>query len=149
MSTKRKLANASAAFSTVGLLGISAIHFLWASGSPWPAKSQGELAEMVVGNAEDVPTPASSAVVAVGAAGAALGVAGVGGQSGCAVNARRLVGVGLLARGVLGGAVALRALGASEPGRRFRELDRTFYRPLCLVLGGSVLAAARRPPDER
>ena len=132
------------AAAALGLAGISAVHVVWATGSSWPARNERNLAESVV-SADRMPPPVASALVALGLAGAALCVAGVGGQTSFAVTVRRVIGAGLLTRGLLSSTMTTRmALGLSEPGPRFRELDTRLYRPLCLVLAAATLLSARR-----
>ena len=143
MSRAQLIATLSAV-SALGLAGISAGHVVCAAGSSWPARSERILAESVV-SADRMPPPAASALVALGLAGATLCVAGVGGQTSVAVTARRVIGAGLLARGLMSSRMATRmVLGLSEPGPRFRRLDSLLYRPLCLVLAAATLLSARR-----
>ncbi|MBL3698660.1 DUF3995 domain-containing protein [Leucobacter luti] len=140
MTTLTKTARS---ISGIGLGAVGAVHALWATGSHWPARSRGRLAEAVVGNADALPGPRACAVVA-GAAVLAGGVAaGIGGEARLAVRARRLTGVALLARGALGGDVALAVLGLPPAKQRFRDLDNRWYRPLCGVLGLAALVGAR------
>lgn len=127
-----------------GLTAAGVLHAIWASGSPWPAKNRRRLGEAVVGNAKAMPeAEATWAVAGAAFTGAAL-VAGGFGEGRVAVGLRRLMGAGLVARAALGGDAALAALGLPPAGKRFRELDRRYYRPLFAVLGLAVLAGARR-----
>lgn len=135
---------AARAVAAAGLLGVGALHFAWASGSSWPARSGPELADAVVGsNAQ--PAPGPTAVVAVGATLAGLVAGGALGDRPIAVLGRRATAAALLARAVAGGVVVCRALGLPEPSTRFRSLDARVYRPLCAVLGVAALIGARRP----
>ncbi len=133
----------AAVLAAAGLMGVSAVHALWAAGSTWPARDDRALAELVVGS-ETMPPRAASAAVALGAAAAALCVAGVGGTRRPATGARLLIGAGLLGRAAVGGVVAARMLGLPEPGTRFRAADARLYRPLCAVLGVAALLSARQ-----
>lgn len=132
-----------AAGATLGLASVSVVHALWAAGPSWPAHNERALADLVVGS-PTMPAREASVVVALGSGAAALCVAGVGGHGSVAVFARRAVGIGLLTRALAGGVVAADVLGLPEPGSRFRELDNTVYRPLCLALGAATFASARR-----
>lgn len=49
------------------------------------------------------------------------------------------VGMALTTRGIVGGVAACKMLGLPTPNTEFQNLDKKFYRPLCLVLGGSLL----------
>lgn len=143
MTQPRQTKTLLAAGAALGLASVSVVHALWATGSSWPAHDERQLAELVVGS-PSMPAREASAVVALGTAVAALCIAGVGGNSAIAVLTRRAVGAGLLTRGLAGGVVAAELLGLPVPGSRFRELDTTVYRPLCLALGATTFASARR-----
>ncbi|NOZ32198.1 MAG: DUF3995 domain-containing protein, partial [Alphaproteobacteria bacterium] len=56
------------------LLPVATLHFLWASGSHWPAKSEAALVRAAVGAADqnEMPPVGVTLVVAVGIAGAGL-----------------------------------------------------------------------------
>ncbi|GAA1784300.1 DUF3995 domain-containing protein [Leucobacter iarius] len=127
-----------------GLTAVGALHLAWASGSPWPAKNRKRLAESVVGNAAALPEPTATAVVGATALVGGAIAGGALGESGVAVAVRRTGGAVLLARAAFGGDAALAVLGLPPAGKRFRELDRRFYRPLCGVLGAAMIIAARR-----
>ena len=70
--------------------------------------------------------------------------AGALGESRLIVFGRRLAGVALIVRAVLGGEFALQVLGMGPADARFRRLDARYYRPLCAVLGIAVLLGSRR-----
>lgn len=127
-----------------GLTAVGALHLAWASGSPWPARNRKRLAESVVGNAAALPEPTATAVVGATALVGGAIAGGALGESGVAVAVRRTGGAVLLARAVFGGDAALAVLGLPPAGKRFRELDRRFYRPLCGVLGAAMIIGARR-----
>lgn len=130
--------------AATGLLAVAGVHTVWATGNTWPEENQRRLSEAVIGHASIEPGRAATAAVA---ASAALGGAIVGGAFGNGrgiVRTRRFIGAALLARGFLGGNMALISMGLPEGGRRFQELDERLYRPLCLVLGIATLIGARR-----
>lgn len=127
-----------------GLTAAGALHAIWASGSPWPAKNSKRLSRAVVGNSKEMPTPRATWIVA-GAAffGGAVAAGGLG-EGRAAVGLRRLMGIGLLARAAAGGDTALKALGLPPAGKRFRELDRRYYRPLFAVIGLAIFTSAKK-----
>lgn len=127
-----------------GLTGAGALHAIWATGSSWPAKNSKRLSEAVVGSSKALPSPtASSAVAGAAFAGGAIAAGGLG-EGPAAVGLRRLIGIGLLARAAAGGDAALAVLGLPPAGKRFRELDRRYYRPLFGVLGLAILLGAKK-----
>jgi len=120
------------------LASLSALHLAWARGSAWPLGGRRELADAVVGQT-DVPSPAACAAVA-----AALGAGAVlleGGGSLRRPGARALLGAFGL-RGALGIAGHTDVLSPGSTSRRFRELDRRVYSPVCLALALLTLPAA-------
>lgn len=127
-----------------GLLAVAGVHALWATGNPWPEKSQRRLSEAVIGSADVVPSTGATVSVAASAAAGGVLVGGAFGNGTAVVATRRMIGLALLARGVLGGNSALIALGLPEGGKRFQELDERLYRPLCITLGIATLIGARR-----
>jgi hypothetical protein len=76
--------------------------------------------------------------VAVLALGGAAVVAGAGGASPFARLIRAGAAGALLARGIAGGVAATKALRLPAPSARFRRLDGTVYRPVCLTLGAAI-----------
>lgn len=124
-----------------GLAAVGALHAVWGSGSTWPARDITSLADAVVGSDEFPGAGATFAVATLAGVGAVV-VAGAGGDHRVARLVRLGAAAALVARGLLGGVTATRVLGLPEPSRRFRRLDRTFYRPLCLVLGIAAGLAA-------
>jgi hypothetical protein len=127
------------------LLGIAAVHALWALGSSWPAEDRDELAEVMAGRAGgSVPSPAACLVVATLLASAS---ALVGGRPRCLPCLRRTgticVSVVLGVRGACGmaGRTDLVSPGSTSP--RFRRLDRRYYSPLCLALAAAAASSAR------
>lgn len=140
MTTTKALARVLA---TAGLSGAAALHAAWAAGSSWPAADDRELAELVTGSGDvGMPPRTASLAVAVLLGGAALASSGPldGGRAGRAIRVVRVAAAaGLLGRAAAGGVVACRLLRLPEPAERFRELDRRWYRPVCAVLGLSLL----------
>lgn len=139
---RRAAAVAARAVSAVGLAGVSALHLVWASGSPWPARDDKRLAEAVIGSHGAMPGVAPTLVVSLGTAGAALVASGAVGRGSAQRLALRSAGAVLLARAVLGGGVALSAMGLPPAGATFRRLDRRIYRPLTAVLGVALWLAS-------
>ena len=128
--------------SVSGLVGLSAVHTVWALGSPWPAKDPAQLAEAVVGQTVELPAAAPTAVVAIGAAGAGLLASGLLGRGRSQRVVLRALGLGMVARAAAGGGVALTVLGLPPAGETFSRLDRRYYRPCAAVLGLSLWLAA-------
>ncbi|PRI11642.1 DUF3995 domain-containing protein [Leucobacter massiliensis] len=127
-----------------GLTGAGVLHAIWASGSSWPEKNSKRLSKAVVGSAKGLPdADATWGVAAAAVAGGAIAAGGLG-EGRAVVGLRRLMGLGLLTRAAVGGDAALAALGLPEPGKRFRELDRRWYRPLFGVLGIALLIGAKK-----
>jgi hypothetical protein len=127
------------------LLGIAALHVLWASGSSWPAEDREELADVMAGRVGgSVPSPTACLLVATLLASASALVAS---------RPRRLprlrrtgtigVAVVLGVRGACGmaGHTDLVSPGSTSP--RFRRLDRRYYSPLCLALAATAASIAR------
>jgi hypothetical protein len=131
----------------LGLAGL--IHGVWARGSTWPAQSQDELADLVVGQ-RPMPGPAACAAVAtaLGGAATATATAALAGSTGGPVVAlagrtAAVTGGALLLRG--GGGLAVGSLGLGTVTDTFRRWDLRLYSPLCLLLGALTLAGTRRP----
>ena len=138
---------AAGATAVVGLVGATAIHALWANGSPWPAANFDELADTVVGRR---PFPGRSATWTVTALLAAATMT-VSARSGLVSSSRgqdtmlvrassRAVAVTLLARGVVGAAVS--AFGVDGSTAAFRRWNLVVYSPLCLALGAATAIAS-------
>ncbi|MFE6049912.1 DUF3995 domain-containing protein [Kitasatospora sp. NPDC056446] len=134
----RDIAGATAA---VLLAGIGVLHLVWTV-SPWPARSQEELARHVYGRGTVMPSATACAVVGVGLLAAAYGVLG---RAGLAPD----LGLPVLFRlgtWLLAGVLLLR--GAAGPlldrsaDPAFARLDRIAYSPLCVALGLCTLAVA-------
>lgn len=135
---------------TLGLAAIGGVHAAWAKGSSWPAKNHKRLAKAAVGSSKGLPDEQAVAGVAVGSfVGSAL-AAGAFGEGRLVVGVRRLLGLCLLARGMLGGDAVLGAMGLPPGGKRFQALDERYYRPAATILGIALLIGARsRKADDR
>lgn len=127
-----------------GLTAAGALHAIWASGSSWPAKNRKRLSEAVAGSSKTPPSAEATWVVAGSAFARGAIAAGGLGEGRAIVGIRRLMGLVLLKRALLGGDVFLAVLGLPPAGKRFRELDRRYYRPLFGILGLAVLIGARK-----
>lgn len=128
--------------SVTGLVALSALHVVWAAGSPWPAKNTARLAEAVVGQTVEMPAAGPTAAIAVGAAGVGLMATGALGDGRVPRLAMRALGTAMLLRAVAGGDVALAALKLPPSGETFRRLDCRYYRPFAAILGVSLWLAA-------
>lgn len=130
---------AAADATTAALVGIGALHAVWALGVPWPARDERSLAQAVVGTST-FPSPTATWSVA-----GLLGAAAVVVQS--RVRPGRRVAVVPFPLADLGvrtvaGVLALRGgaglvVSASRVGNAtavFRALDLALYSPLCLAL---------------
>ncbi|MGO2811553.1 MAG: DUF3995 domain-containing protein [Brevibacterium aurantiacum] len=127
-----------------GLTAAGALHAIWASGSPWPARSSKQLSEAVVGSSTARPNAQATWVVAGTAfCGAAVAAGGLG-EGRVAVRLRRLMGFGLCARAIAGGDVAVKALQLPPAGKRFRKLDWRYYRPLFGLIGLAIFSSAKK-----
>lgn len=127
----------------LALFGLSALHLLWATRSPWPRQSQAELARAVAGfpGIDTMPPPAACIVVAFGLAIMAADALALGRLISTILPVlTTLIGVGstaiFLGRGVAGYVPAWRRLTPEEP---FATLDPRYYSPLCLLLGAGFL----------
>lgn len=125
------------AFATLAVL-----HAIWASGSPWPAKTRDELAEVVIGQPKAIPGTAPTAVVAVGSAGVSLLASGALGHGRMQRLGLRAAGAALLLRAIGGGDAALELMGLPPAGERFLRLDRQYYRPFAALLGMALWVVA-------
>lgn len=127
-----------------GLTAAGALHAIWASGSPWPAKNSQQLGEAVVGSSNALPDPRATWMVAGAAFFGGVVAAGGLGEGRAVVGLRRLMGVGLLVRAAAGGEVALKSLGLPPARKRFRELDRRYYRPIFGLIGLALFLSAKK-----
>lgn len=129
------------------LAGLGALHAAWALGSPWPARSERELAERVLGRSERhrldgglPPAPLTGAVaLALVAAAAIVRAVGTGPRSRALRGAAWGVSAVFLVRGV----VSIPSDLSGGPDDAYQRLDLTLYSPLSLALGAGAAAAAR------
>lgn len=143
-----------AALLFVVLTVIAALHAYWAFGGLWPASSERELIDTVIGDPRATAMPSASSTMVVASmifAGALVAVARLADWP-LFLRLVPLLGCWVLAAVFLGrGAFTyLVEFGASEwpypLTDTFASLDRTLYAPLCLAIGiGFVLLALRRP----
>lgn len=130
----------------LGIAAAGALHLVWATGSPWPARTRDALADAVTGSRDGLPPAPMTVAVGAGLLGAGVLTATTARDGAPRVRnlARVVVGAGLVGRAVLGGHRATQVLGMAEPSERFLRLDRRFYRPLVAVLGAGALAGIER-----
>lgn len=137
----RKLSTRAAA---AGMLGIGALHAVWATGSPWPLPDKEQLTDAVSGrDAAEAPSPAAClAVTGLLSTAAAL----VTGRPKRIPALSRIGSAGVVAvlasRGALGLAGRTDVVSPGSSSARFRRLDRRIYSPLCLALAALALPAA-------
>lgn len=132
---------ASTRTASAALLAIGGLHVLWATGSRWPLPDRDQFAETIAGRpAGKAPGPAACLAVAGLLTTAAALVAGRPRQ----VPALSRIGSAgvvtvLGTRGALGLAGRTDLVSPGSTSKRFRELDRRIYAPLCV--GIAALAA--------
>ena len=129
--------------AATGLLGIGALHALWATGSPWPMSDRKELADAVAGLKDSDPPSSAACLAVTGLLG--TGAAFVAGHPRRAPALSRIGSAGVVAvlstRGALGMAGHTDIVSPGSVSKRFRRLDRRFYSPLCLTLAALALPA--------
>lgn len=130
-----------AIFIALLLTAISLLHVYWGTGGAWPGSDAASCAKAVIGSAgvDKMPGPvACFGVALVIFATALLALA----QAGLVVTPFpagliRLAMLGVMLvfilRGIAGFIPRLRRFAPEEP---FARLDRQYYSPLCLMLGG-------------
>jgi uncharacterized protein DUF3995 len=123
------------------LAGLAGLHVAWGLGSTVPFGDRDQLADSVVGSAAVPGAAACFAVATALGTGAAL----VSNVPRVAAMPRRagLLGMAAIfgARGGLGLIGRTDIVSPGSASDRFRQLDRRFYAPLCLVLAAGALAA--------
>lgn len=125
------------------LLGIAGIHAYWGVGGTWPGQDSVTLGRKVFASeTQQLPPPAACFAVA-GAltfttAALVLSVRSGPLQSGSQRVCQLAAGT-LLTRGLLG--FVLPRFTQANP--EFRHLNRTIYSPLCLGVGGALLAVQK------
>ena len=130
---------AAADATTTALVGIGALHAVWALGVPWPARDARSLAQTVVGTTTFPSARATWSVVGLLGAAAVVVQSRVRPRHSVAVVPFPLADLGVrTVAGVLalrgGGGLVVSALGVGKATARFRALDLALYSPLCLAL---------------
>jgi Protein of unknown function (DUF3995) len=134
---------------TAGVLGgVAGLHLAWGLGSSFPFTDRQDLAEAVIGRTT-VPGPLPCVGVA---AALLLATSVIEDRPVWPPPQRRLALVGVTGvlglRGVLGLAGKTSVVSPGSDARRFRDLDRRFYGPLCVALAVGAFRARRCPgPD--
>ncbi len=125
------------------LLALSVLHAAWGFGSTWPEKDSKALARRVAGfrGVDRMPRPAACFFVAAALAFAALvtltavGILPTSYPHWLALTALSAVAAVFTLRGVLAYTPQWRERTPEQP---FASLDRRFYGPLCLIIGGAL-----------
>ena len=133
------------AIAAVGLAGAAAIHFLWASGSSWPAEDYDELADLVVGRGPFPSRPLTALVAASLISASAIAVTAsrpAPSQSWPMRIGLKTVAAALLVRGTAG--LVWSSLPVGQASAQFRRWDRRLYSPLCIILGVCATLGGRR-----
>ncbi|MEX3010933.1 DUF3995 domain-containing protein [Hoeflea sp. TYP-13] len=122
------------------LFAVSLLHFLWATGSPWPCADQQSLLRSVVGHPdlERFPSPLLTVLAATAIGFAGLFALWAGGIFSLPLpDWIRTAGIYVLI-----GIFLLRGLSTYTPKRiwtapiePFATLDRRYFAPLCIALG--------------
>jgi hypothetical protein len=133
---------ALAAWESVLLAIIAALHVAWGCGVVWPGNDEAALEAAVVGSPRGrMPTPTQCFVAGGAILATAAVIAGVAGILWLPLPswAVQLLGLGAAAvfagRGIAGYLPAWRAMHPREP---FARLDRWAYSPLCLVIALTI-----------
>lgn len=146
MTFFRKTAAVKAA---VTLAGIGALHIAWGRGSHFPLRSRKDLATAVFAG-EEFPSTAACYVVGAALITASALTLGVGGRHWWARAGVNTVAGVLAIRGVAGVTGQTKNFFPDTRGaKKFAELDRKVYGPLCLVLAALVWVGTRRPESRR
>lgn len=127
----------------VVLVGVSALHFLWASGSTWPVKDPQQFARTLAGIDSDRATPgmALTALVAMLILAAAvlplwtISTISLPLPEWCRATSMWVLFAVFFLRGI--STYALPNLPRAQP---FKSLDRRYFAPLCLVLAAGYLS---------
>ena len=128
--------------ASAGLLGIAALHVIWATGSSWPMRDGRVLTDTVVGRPDEPPSaPACLAVATLLTTAAALVEGHPRGRPQLARAGAAGVVTVLGARGGLGLAGRTDVVSPGSVSERFRRMDRRIYSPLCLTLAALALPA--------
>lgn len=133
--------------ASTGFLALAGLHVVWATGSPWPLKSDAGLADTVVGRSNGT-TPSVAACLAVAGA-LTTAAALVSGRPRRRPLASRVGAAGVVTtftvRGAFGLAGRTDLLVPGSTSAAFRAKDRRVYAPLCLTLAALSVPALRSP----
>ncbi|MEM1078849.1 MAG: DUF3995 domain-containing protein [Pseudomonadota bacterium] len=128
------------------LVPVGLLHLLWATGVTWPCNSDMHLVRCVIGAPFDMRHPRNAALtVAVAAAITFAGLLplAVVGLLGTGLPESLLRGLLMVEAGVFllrGSYGYLPAMAKAAPLEPFRTLNRRYYNPLILLLGGICVA---------
>ena len=124
----------------IALFAISLLHFLWATGSPWPCADEKSLIRTVVGHAKTKSFPSPVLTSAVATAIALAGLIAL--WAGNVVNLPLPDWIKIAGLIVLTGVFLIRGFVSYLPRRIWAEmtepfatLDRRYFAPLCIAFG--------------
>ncbi|MEM7270685.1 MAG: DUF3995 domain-containing protein [Pseudomonadota bacterium] len=132
-----------AALAALVLFALSILHAIWGLGSTWPEADAQSLARRVAGfrGVKTMPRPAACFFVAAALAFAALVALAAAGlvptryPAWIILTALSAVAAAFIVRGMMAFAPRWREMTPEEP---FATLDRRYYGPLCLIIGGAL-----------
>ena len=132
--------------ASTGLLALAGLHVVWATGSSWPMRSEGELVDTVTGRSGGkAPGPVACLAVAGALTTAAALVSGRPHRAPCI---SRLGSVGVVTaftvRGAFGLAGRTDILVPGSSSEKFRARDRQLFAPTCLTIAALSAPACRR-----
>jgi hypothetical protein len=132
--------------ASTGLLALSGLHVVWATGSSWPLKNEGELVDRVTGRAGgSAPGPGACLAVAAALASAAVLVSGRPRRPSWLSRVGSTVVVSAFTvRGAFGLAGRTDILVPGSSSEAFRSRDRRIFAPICLTLAALSAPACRR-----
>ncbi len=130
------------------LIAIAGLHFYWGVGGLWPAASERELIDTVIGSPDFLRMPPAWMTFTVAALLLFAGVLSSSASGVLPIGSEWLARMGtggvalvFLARGVIGYLPSVRS--ENDLREPFATLDLIFYSPLCLGIGlGFALVAA-------
>jgi len=136
-----------ALFLTLTMAFVAGLHAYWARGGLWPAKSEQELTNMVVGDPRLTGMPPHSITMLVAGLLACIAAwplilapfLSMILPWGLLVAATFLLAAVFLARGIASYVAGVKRLNAVEP---FRRLNRRYYGPFCILVGLGFLMLA-------
>ena len=125
------------------LIGIGVLHFVWGRGSTFPFADRDKLNDRVIGRDATPSPPTCYAVAGLLATAGAL-VAGLPSRRS---PLRRLgvcvVTAALGGRAVLGFAGRTELVSSGSVSPKFKEMDKRYYAPLCLLLALGAAGSLR------